>query len=166
MRFCFQSYLFMEIITLHPKVACFCLLHERKTRQCLLWTLTFRHTLNRLHLVQVSYFHSRQLTSENPSLPFSNLSFSGCILELRLQVCIFMLSTQSTSRVFNHDDFFFCHTRFPSHSILELSSVMFKFFIWWKPRKYVQLCLVFACKENTKDAKVLPSFVVDLLRAI
>lgn len=159
MRFCFQSYLFMEVITLHPKIACFCLLHERKTNKAMF-------EVNRLHLVQVSYFHSRQLTSENPSLPFSNLSFSGCILELRLQVCIFMLSTQSTSRAFNHDDFFFCHTRFPSHSILELSSVMFKFFIWWKPRKYVQLCLEFACKGNTKDAKVLPSFVVDLLRAI
>lgn len=120
----------------------------------ILSTLTFtRHTLNRLHLVQVSYFHSRQLTLENPSFPFSFpvilAMHSG--IEITGQVGITMLSTQSISHTFNHDDFFFCLTRFPSHSIWELSFVMFTFFIRWKPRNYVQLGLEFVHKGDTKD---------------
>lgn len=63
----------------------------------ILSTLTFnRHTLNRLHLVQVSYFHSRQLTLENYSFPVVLVVHSGT--EITGQVCIIMLSTQSISQ--------------------------------------------------------------------
>lgn len=111
--------------------------------------LTFRHALNRLHLVQVSHFHSSQSASENPSRsPF--LSF---VVHSGVELTSLLPETFKDKITGVHP-----YTRhgvhFLSQKVLEISSTHDDFFLSYQisfpfpSKSFPSLCLNFSYGGN------------------
>lgn len=139
---------------------------EKQIRQCLLSALPFRHTLNRFHLVQVSYFHSKWLTSEMPSFPFSIPVY------LVVPSGIEIIGVQHHAK---HSEYFMYLQSWwfllPPYQIFfpfHLRTLLYVSLSYGgNPENMCSYALSLPLKGILRfGAKVLPSFVVDLLRTI
>lgn len=128
-------------------------------------TVTFRHTLSRLYVVQISYFHSRHLTSENPFFPSS------------FPVFLVVHSGIEITGVCHPAEHSVPHT--PSTMMISFSVI--PDFLSIPSESFPFVCLTFSYDRNPENmcsyvlslpikgtlrigAKVFPIFVVEMLR--